>query len=87
MDKKQPFDTNTRQAVDAMAKALSHVFKDFSRNTREKAWKRIISPEGLKEMNKLLQDPSRPINGFSKLHESFSDFLSDFSDGSASYSE
>jgi hypothetical protein len=74
MDKKEPFDTNTRQAIDAMAKALAHTFKDFSRHTREKAWKRLVSPDGLKEVNKLLQDPNRPINGFAKLRENATSF-------------
>lgn len=77
MSQKDNFDTNTRNAIVDMAKALESVFKKYSRQTRTKAWKKLTSEVGLKEMDKLLQDPNRPVNNFQKLplRESFKEWI------------
>jgi hypothetical protein len=59
--------TNIKNAIVDIAKSLENVFKKYSKNTREKAWKKITSKDGEKEINKILIDPNRPINTFQKL--------------------
>lgn len=61
------FDTNVRSAIVDMAKALTVVFKRYSRQSRTKAWKKLTGADGQRQMDKLLQDPSRPVNTFQKL--------------------
>jgi len=60
-------DTNIKDAIVDIAKGLESVFKKYTKNTREKAWKEITSKDGEKEINKILRDPTRPINTFQKL--------------------
>ena len=60
-------DTNVKDAIVDIAKSLETVFKKYSKNTREKAWKKITSKDGEKEVKKIIVDPSRPINTFQKL--------------------
>lgn len=70
--------TNLKDAVVDIAKALESVFKKYSRSTREKAWERVTGREGEKEIKKILVDPHRQVNTFQKLankNESFSVWL------------
>jgi hypothetical protein len=60
-------DTNVKDAIVDIAKSLETVFKKYSKNTREKAWDKLTSKDGEKEIKKILVDPSRPINTFQKL--------------------
>lgn len=60
-------DTNVKNAIVDIAKNLETVFKKYSKNTREKAWDKITSKDGEKEIKKIIVDPSRPINTFQKL--------------------
>jgi len=60
-------DTNLQKAIVDIASGLEKSFKKFSRNTREKAWKRITSADGEKEVKKILQDPERQLSIFAKL--------------------
>ena len=60
-------DSNVRVAVLDMMKELAKVFKKYTRNTREAAWKALTDAEGKKEVQKVLQDPSRNLNTFAKL--------------------
>jgi hypothetical protein len=60
-------ETNLRKAIVDIAKELEAVFKKYSRQTRTKAWERLTSKEGEKEVRKMLNDPARPINTFQKL--------------------
>lgn len=60
-------DTNLRKAIVDIAKELEAVFKKYSRQTRTKAWERLTSKEGEREVRKILNDPARPINTFQKL--------------------
>jgi hypothetical protein len=71
--------TNLRGAVVDIAKSLEAIFKKYSRQTRVKAWDKITSKEGEKEVKKILNDPARQINTFQKLatkNESFKEWLS-----------
>jgi hypothetical protein len=72
-------DTNVKDAIVDIAKSLEVVFKKYSKNTREKAWDKITSKDGEKEIKKIIVDPSRPVNTFQKLatqkDESFKNWL------------
>ena len=59
--------TNLKDAIVDIAKSLETVFKKYSRQTRTKAWEKITSKDGEKEVKKILNDPNRPINTFQKL--------------------
>lgn len=67
--------SNPRDAVVDMASSLAGVFKKYSRQTREKAWKHLSGPAGHLEIEKLLLDPKRPLNTFQKL--TFKEWLND----------
>jgi len=59
--------TSVVNAITAMAKSMSGVFGKYSRQTRTKAWKRLSSAKGDKEMAKLALNPKRPLSNFRKL--------------------
>ncbi len=59
--------TNLKNAIVDIAKSLESVFKKYSRQTRSKAWEKVTGKDGEKEMKKIINDPSRPINTFQKL--------------------
>ena len=78
MNKKN--DTNLNNAITDIAKNLEGVFKKYSKNTRIKAWEKITSKEGEKQVKKILNDPNIPINTFQKLatqkeNSNFKDWL------------
>lgn len=76
--KEKTNNTNLKDAVVDIAKALESVFKKYSKSTREKAWARITSKDGEKEIKKIIVDPNRQVNTFQKLatkNESFSAWL------------
>lgn len=56
-----------RDAIKDMAKGLSKVFKNYGRQARDKAWAKLISKKGKKEVEKLLINPKKPLNQFFKL--------------------
>ena len=60
-------ESSKKQAVVDMAKALRDVFKGYTRHARGDAWKKLVAPEGKREMDKLVQDPFRPLNMFQKM--------------------
>lgn len=59
--------TNLKNAIVDIAKSLESVFKKYSRQTRSKAWERLTGKEGEREVRKIINDPTRPINTFQKL--------------------
>jgi len=59
--------TNLRGAILDLAKNIQDVFKKYSRQTREKAWEKISTKNGEKEIKKIIIDPKRQINTFGKL--------------------
>lgn len=58
---------STQKAIVAIAKALSSVFQDFNRQTRQKAIKQLTNPDGRRALDQLAQNPKRPLNQFPKL--------------------
>lgn len=60
--------SNIKNAIVDFAGNLSKSFKKYTRNTREKAWNVITGKDGEKEVKKLLIDPDRSLNMFSKLN-------------------
>jgi hypothetical protein len=63
----QKADTNVQQAILDIASNLTKSFKKYSKSTREKAWKRITSPDGEKQIKKILVNPERQLNTFPQL--------------------
>lgn len=59
--------TNLKNAIVDLAKSMESVFKKYSRQTRTKAWEKLTSKAGEKEMKKIINDPNRQINTFQKL--------------------
>ena len=59
--------SNERQAIVDMAAALRGVFKDYMRDTRRRAWKKLTTGQGKKDIEKLLNQPSIPLSRFRKL--------------------
>jgi hypothetical protein len=60
-------DSNVKNAVLDMVKELAKVFKHYTRNTREAAWRHLVSANGKREMDKVLANPDRSPNTFQKL--------------------
>jgi len=65
MEKKS--NTSVKDAIVDIAKSLENVFKKYTKNTRTKAWEKITSKDGEKEIKKILNDPARQTNTFQKL--------------------
>ena len=47
--------TNLKNAIVDVAKSLETVFKKYSKNTREKAWSKVTSKDGEKEIKKIMR--------------------------------
>jgi predicted kinase len=78
MAKEKTNNSNLKNAIVDIAKSLENVFKKYTKQTREKAWNKITSKDGEKEIKKILIDPTRQINTFQKLatqNESFKTWL------------
>jgi hypothetical protein len=60
--------TQLQNATVDMASALKDVFKKYTRQTRSKAWSKLTSRQGMDEVEKILQDPNRPLSQFRKLN-------------------
>jgi len=60
-------DSSKKQAVVDIAKALRDVFKGYTRHARGDAWKKILEPDTKREIEKLVQDPYRPLNMFQRI--------------------
>lgn len=70
-DTKKPdskVDSSLQKAIMDIAGNLEKSFKKFTRTTREKAWKRLTSEDGEKEVKKIIQDPNRQLSIFAKLN-------------------
>lgn len=69
VEKKPPqkFDTNLQKAILDIASNLEKSFRKFSKSTREKAWQRLTSADGEKQVKKILVDPNRQLNTFQQL--------------------
>lgn len=67
MKKETSNQTNLKNAIVDLARGMESVFKKYSRQTRARAWEKLTSKDGEKEIKKIMNDPSRPINTFQKL--------------------
>lgn len=56
-----------KDAIMDLAKEIDSVFKRYTLNIRKKAWERITSKDGEREINKILVDPNRQLSMFGKL--------------------
>lgn len=61
-------DSNVKKALQDIADALKGVFSKHTRPTREMAWDRVTSKKGLEEIDKIIRNPSKPINTITKLY-------------------
>lgn len=59
--------SNLKNAIMDLAREIDAVFKKYNKNTRKKAWERITSSAGEKEVSRILEDPKRQISPFMKL--------------------
>lgn len=66
--KDQKPDSSIKSAIVDIASNLSKTFKKYTKNTRTRAWDVITNKDGEKEVKKLLIDPDRSLNMFSKLN-------------------
>ena len=59
--------SSLKDAIMDLAKEIDSVFKKYTRNTRKKAWDKITSRDGQREVEKILVDPNRQLSIFGKL--------------------
>lgn len=59
--------SSLKDAIMSLAKEIDSVFKKYSRQARSKAWSRITSVEGEKEVKKIMDNPGRSLAPFEKL--------------------
>jgi len=59
--------SSLKNAIVDIAKSLEAVFKRYNRQTRNKAWNRITSKDGEKDVARILKDPSLTVSPFAKL--------------------
>jgi len=59
--------SNLKDAIMDIARSLETVFKKYTRQTRTKAWDKITSRDGEKDMERILRDPSLTVSPFGKL--------------------
>lgn len=59
--------SSQKEAIQDMMEKLAGVFKKYTRESRRKAWDKLTSAKGKKEVGKILTNPYRPANQFRKL--------------------
>jgi hypothetical protein len=59
--------SSLKDAIMDLAKEIESVFRKYTRNTRAKAWEKITSKDGEREIKKILVDPNRQLSIFGKL--------------------
>jgi hypothetical protein len=59
--------SSLKDAIMDIARSLETAFKKYTRQTRTKAWGKITSREGEKDMERILKDPSLTVSPFGKL--------------------
>ena len=72
--------SSLKDAIMDLAKEIESVFRRYTRSTRDKAWARITSKDGEREIKKILVDPNRQLSIFGKLaqqNEGFRIWLDD----------
>jgi hypothetical protein len=59
--------SSQKEAIVDMIEKLADVFKQYTRESRKRAWEKLISTKGKEEVKKILVDPYRPKNQFRQL--------------------
>jgi hypothetical protein len=59
--------TNLKDAIMDLAKGIESVFRKYTKSTRERAWEKITSRDGEREIKKILVNPNRQLSPFAKL--------------------
>lgn len=59
--------TNLKDAIMDLARGIESTFRKYTKNTREKAWDKITSKDGEREIRKIIVDPNRQLSPFAKL--------------------
>ena len=59
--------SSLKNAIMDIARGLETVFKKYTRSTRNRAWGKMISKEGEKEVARILRDPNLTVSPFGKL--------------------
>lgn len=59
--------SNLKDAIMDLARGIESVFRKYTKTTRERAWERITSKDGEREVRKILLDPTRQLSPFGKL--------------------
>ncbi len=59
--------SDPRDALKDVFYGLKGIFQRYDRSARKKAWHAVQTGAGKEEVNKLLDNPSRPINGLPRL--------------------
>lgn len=52
--------SNSREAIEYLAKSVRDAFKDMSLSTRRRAWSAITSSKGKEEVRKMIFNLNRP---------------------------
>lgn len=60
-------DNNKRTIINDLAKALSGVFQKYSYHARREGWNAITSASGKKDIDKLINNPTRSLSNFRTL--------------------
>ena len=67
--------SSQKEAIADMMEKLAGVFKKYTRESRRKAWDKLTSSKGKREVSKILTDPYRPLNQFRKLALTFREWM------------
>jgi hypothetical protein len=59
--------TNLKDAIMDLARGIESAFRKYTKSTRERAWEKITSKDGEREIKKILVDPNRQLSPFAKL--------------------
>lgn len=59
--------TNLKDAIMDLARGIESAFRKYTKSTRERAWEKITSKDGEREIKKILVDPNRQLSIFAKL--------------------
>ena len=68
--------SDPRDAVSDMVRGLQSVFKKYSRSARRRGWNALTSTKGKRQISKLIDSPSRPVVGITRLLR-FKEWLED----------
>lgn len=62
-------DGHSKQILTDIGKALTGVFKKYSKYTRQRGWNTVTGKEGSKQVDKIITDPNNyPVTNFTKLN-------------------